>query len=189
MIVRNLGRTLVILGVLGIILCLAWWASYYNNVVQALGPKSALTHPLNCLLWTADICVQPKIAAKLPGFLTAYNPRALWAAIGVLLFGLILVAASRGPETYPQTPPGEPRPFFPRLEPFYAWVRDLSWPIIRIAVGGTYLSYGLTKVMGQDVAVFAERSMAGRGLVPGLLFAYVVYFLETVGAVMIMLGL
>ncbi len=92
-------------------------------------------------------------------------------------------------EPYPATPPGEPKLFIPKLEPFYAWVRDLSWPLIRIAAGGTLLGYGLTKIMSQDVAGFAGRSMAGRGLEPALILAYVVYFLETVGALMIVFGL
>jgi putative oxidoreductase len=87
------------------------------------------------------------------------------------------------------TPPGEPKLFIPKLEPFYAWVRDLSWPLIRLAVGGTLLTHGVGKLMNQDVAVFAARSMAGRGLEPSLPFAYAVYFLESVGAVMIILGL
>ena len=75
------------------------------------------------------------------------------------------------------------------MEPFYAWVRDLSWPLIRIAAGGTLLVHGMGKVLNQDVATFAARAMAGRGLEPALPFAYLIYFLETGGAVMIMLGL
>ncbi len=186
---RNLGRAIVILGVIAIVLSLAWWAVYYNELIRTLGPKPALTHPMHCLLWTADVCVQPQAAAKLPDYLHPYTPLALWGAIAVLLIGLVVVYRSTSPTPYPETPPGEPKLFFPRLEPFYAWVRDLSWPLIRVAVGGTYLSYGLTKILTQDVVTFATRSMAGRGLEPALPLAYVIYFLETVGAVMIMVGL
>jgi putative oxidoreductase len=185
---RNLGRALVILAVAGIVLSMGWWAGYYNELIRALGPKPALAHPMRCLLWTADICVQPQVAAKVQS-LPPYNPLALWAAIAVLILGLFVVYRSNSPYPYPATPPGEPKLFIPKLEPFYAWVRDLSWPLIRVAVGGTYLSYGLTKVLNQDIGAFATRSMAGRGLEPGWLFAYIVYFLETGGAVMIMLGL
>ena len=87
---RNLGRVIVILGVAGVALSMAWWATYYNEVVQALGPKPVLTHPMQCLLWTADVCAQPKVAAKLPAYLAPYTPLALWASIGVLLLGLIV---------------------------------------------------------------------------------------------------
>lgn len=185
---RNIGRTLVILGVLAIVLSLAWWASYYNEVVRALGPKPALAHPMRCLLWTADICAQPQVAAKIPN-LPPYNPLALWASLLLLLVGLAVVFKSACPYPYPNTPAGEPKLFVAKLEPFYAWVRDLSWPLIRIAVGLTLLSFGVTKLLNQDVAAFAARSMAGRGIEPSLLIAYVIYFNETIGAILVAIGL
>jgi putative oxidoreductase len=185
---RNVGRTLVILATLGVILSLGWWATYYNELIRALGPKPAMTHPMRCLLWTADICVQPQAAAKVPN-IRPYMPIAMWVSLAVLLLGLITVSRSAGGHSHPGAPSGEPKLIIGRLEPFYAWVRDLSWPLIRIAVGGTLLMHGLAKVLNQDVAAFAARSMAGRGLEPSLPFAYAVYFLETGGAVMIMLGL
>ena len=185
---RNIGRGLVILGVTGVILSLAWWAAYYNAVIQALGPKPALLHPMRCLLWTADICAQPQVAAKLPN-IPAYTPLAMIGSILVLLIGVLLVARSAAPETYPQTPPGEPRLLIPRLEPFYAWVRDLSWPLVRVAAGGTLLGVGIDKVLNRDINVFATGSMARRGLEPALPLAYFLYFLETFGALMIVLGL
>jgi putative oxidoreductase len=82
----------------------------------------------------------------------------------------------------------EPKPLIPALEPFYAWVRELSWPIIRLTVGGTLLVHGIVKLMGPGIAAFAAGSMARRGIQPALPAAYAVYFLETVGAVAIMLG-
>ena len=87
------------------------------------------------------------------------------------------------------TPAGEPRLVIPALEPFYAWGRDLSWPVIRLTVGGTLLVHGINKLMGAGVAAFASGSLAKRGIEPALPLAYVVFLLETVGAVMIMLGL
>ena len=189
---RNLGRAFVIIGILGIALSMGWWASYYNQVVQALGPKPALTHPMRCLLWASEICTRAEsaaAAAKTAPTIPPYTSGALLGSFAVLLIGLFVVYRSNNLEPYPATPPGEPKLFIPKLEPFYAWVRDLSWPLIRIAAGGTLLGYGLTKIMSQDIAVFASRSMAGRGLEPALILAYVVYFLETVGALMIIFGL
>src|SRR5262249_34770073 len=83
----------------------------------------------------------------------------------------------------------EPKPLIPALEPFYQWVRELSWPLIRLTVGGTLLVHGIVKLMGPGIAVFAQNSMARRGIEPALLVAYLIYFLETVGATAIMVGL
>lgn len=184
---RNIGRAVVFLGIAGVILSLAWWAAYYNGVIQALGPKPALTHPMRCLLWTADICVQPQVAGKVQG--PAYTPLATIGSILILLAGLVLVARSPRPETYPQTPPGEPRPLIPRLEPFYAWTRDLSWLLVRVANGGTLLAIGLDKLLYRDINAFAAGSLARRGLEPAMPLAYFLYFLESFGALMIILGL
>jgi putative oxidoreductase len=85
--------------------------------------------------------------------------------------------------------PGEPRLLIPALAPFYVHARDLSWLIVRLAVGGTLLVHGWNKLMGPGVAAFASGSLARRGIEPSLPLAYVVFFLETVGAICIMLGL
>jgi putative oxidoreductase len=185
---RNLARTLVLFGILAVTLSIAWWAVYYNELIGGAGAKAALPHPMRCLLWTAEICVQPQAAAKVQS-IRPYTPLALWGALVVLLLGLFVVNRTISTQPYPATPQGEPGLIISKLEPFYAWVRDLSWPLIRIAAGGTLLAHGLAKVLVQDVATFAARSMAGRGLEPALPLAYIIYFLETGGAVMIMLGL
>ena len=186
---RNLGRALVWLAILAVILSLAWWATYYNHIVQALGPKPALTHPMRCLLWTADICVQPQAAAKLPSNLPVYTPLAIWGSLVLLLLGLFVVSRTTSTQPYPVTPPGEPKLMIPKLEPFYAWTRDLSWLVVRVATGGTLLAIGIDKVLNRDIGVFATGSMARRGLEPAMPLAYTVYFLESVGALMIILGL
>jgi len=188
MFARNLGRTLVWLAILGVILSLAWWATYYNQLIQALGPKPALTHPMRCLLWTADICVQPQVAAKLQN-LPAYTPLAAWASLALLLVGLFLVSRTTSAQSYPATPPDEPKPIIPKLEPFYAWTRDLSWLLVRVATGGTVFVIGLDKVLNRDINVFATGSLARRGIEPAMPLAYFIYFLESVGALMIVLGL
>jgi putative oxidoreductase len=86
-------------------------------------------------------------------------------------------------------PSGEPRPLIPALAPFYAWVRDLSWLLIRLAAGGTLFTHGWAKLMGSGVAAFATGSLARRGIEPALPLAYVIFFNETVGAICLMLGL
>ena len=83
----------------------------------------------------------------------------------------------------------EPRPIIPALAPFYSVARDLSYPLIRATVGGTLLVHGIVKLMGPPIAVFAQQSMAKRGIEPALLFAWVIFINETIGAVCVILGL
>ncbi len=87
------------------------------------------------------------------------------------------------------TPVAEPRPIIPALAPFYAWTRDGFYPIIRLTAGGMLLVHGVTKLTTTTVAAFAAGSMARRGIEPALPAAYLIFFLETIGAVCIILGL
>ena len=91
----------------------------------------------------------------------------------------------------PQVPPGEPKLVLPFLAPFYAVARDLSYPLMRITLGGLMLFHAFTsgKLTGKvTVAAFAAN-LAKRGLEPSVPLAYLVYFSETVGAVCLMVGL
>ena len=186
---RNLGRAIVILAILAIVLSLGWWAWYYNNIVQGLGPKPAFTHPMRCLLWTADVCSQAISASKGAPQVPPYNPLAIIGSIVLLLVGLFMVYRSASNQPYPVTPVGEPKLFVSKLEPFYAWTRDLSWLVVRVATGGTLLAIGIDKVLNRDINAFATGSMARRGLEPAVPLAHFIYFLESVGALMIILGL
>jgi putative oxidoreductase len=91
---------------------------------------------------------------------------------------------------------GEPRLIIPPLAGFYSHARDLSWLVVRLTAGGMLLVHGIMKVMPMaekgftaTIEAFAAGSMARRGIEPALAAAYVVFFLETIGAVMIILGL
>jgi len=83
----------------------------------------------------------------------------------------------------------EPRPIIPALGPVYEQTRDLSYLIVRLAAGGMLLTHGIIKLTTGTVAGFATGSLARRGIEPALPLAYLVWFLETVGAVCIILGL
>jgi putative oxidoreductase len=82
----------------------------------------------------------------------------------------------------------EPRPIIPALAPFYAnFARDISWPLIRVTVGGTLLVHGINRAtipLGH-----AAQEMAKNGLQPALLFAALALINETVGAACVALGL
>src|SRR5262245_45622192 len=84
---------------------------------------------------------------------------------------------------------GEPRPVLPALAPFYDQSRDFAWLVVRCTAGGMLLVHGLDKVLYRSIAGFASGSLARRGIEPSIALAYVVFFLETVGAVCIILGL
>ena len=51
------------------------------------------------------------------------------------------------------------------------------------------LVHGITKLTSLTVAGFAASSLAKRGIEPALPLAYVVFFLETIGAICLALGL
>ena len=82
----------------------------------------------------------------------------------------------------------EPRPIIPAMAPLYDHTRDLSYLLIRLVVGGTLLVHGINKLMGPGVVAFAQ-GLARRGIEPSLPFAYWIFFAETIGALMVMLGL
>ena len=96
----------------------------------------------------------------------------------------------------PRAAAGEPKPIIPPLAAFYAHARDLSWLLVRLTAGGMLLVHGIMKVMPMaekgftaTIEAFAAGSMARRGIEPALAAAYAVFFLETIGALMIMFGL
>jgi putative oxidoreductase len=84
-------------------------------------------------------------------------------------------------------PAGEPKPIIPPLASFYLHARDLGWLVVRLTAGGMLLVHGIMKIMPMSERGFAaviEAFATG-----SLILAYVVFFIETIGAVMIILGL
>jgi putative oxidoreductase len=82
---------------------------------------------------------------------------------------------------------GEPKLLFPGLAPFYDAVSDLWYPLIRITVGGCLFVHGWGKVNAGLGAIAAD--MAKSGFVPATGFAAAALFLESVGALCVVLGL
>ncbi len=82
----------------------------------------------------------------------------------------------------------EPRPIIAALAPFYTrFAREISYPLIRVTVGGTLLVHGINRAM--IPLSRASEEMAKGGLEPALLFAIIALINETVGAVCVALGL
>src|SRR6516165_11974610 len=89
-------------------------------------------------------------------------------------------------------PAGEPKPIILPLASFYSHTRDLSWLVVRLTAGGMLLVHGIMKVMpmaengfAATIGAFAAGSMARRGIEPAGLFAYAVFAIETIGALLI----
>jgi putative oxidoreductase len=82
----------------------------------------------------------------------------------------------------------EPRPLIKALAPFYGFTREISYPLIRATVGGTFLMHGIVHLTGTPITAFAQY-MTKHGLEPGMLFAVIGYVNETIGAVCVILGL
>jgi putative oxidoreductase len=80
-----------------------------------------------------------------------------------------------------------PKLLFPGLAGFYAAVSDLWYPMIRITAGAVLLFYGWGKLMSGVAPVSA--TLAKYGIEPSGPLGYVIIFIETVGAVCIVLGL
>lgn len=81
----------------------------------------------------------------------------------------------------------EPRLIIPALAPFYKFAREISYPLIRVTVGGTLLVHGINRA-AMPLSRAAEE-MAKLGHEPAMAFAVLALLNETVGAVCVILGL
>lgn len=81
----------------------------------------------------------------------------------------------------------EPRLIFPRLAGFYAAVSDLWYPMIRFTTGAILFAHGWTKITGGIGGVIGFYTRVG--LPTPTLLAYSAFFLETVGAACLAVGL
>jgi putative oxidoreductase len=83
---------------------------------------------------------------------------------------------------------GETRLIFPGLSDFYASWQDISYTLVRVIMGYILFMHGWVKVTGPGLTGVTGY-MAKNNLVPGSAFAGAAIFLETVGAVCLIVGL
>ena len=81
-----------------------------------------------------------------------------------------------------------PRPIIPALGKHYACAGDWAYLLLRVAAGLMLTTHVWPKLMAGPAAV-AANVMARRGIEPSVPLAYAVFFLETIGALCIILGL
>jgi putative oxidoreductase len=77
---------------------------------------------------------------------------------------------------------------FPGLAGFYASVQPVTYTLLRVVIGYILFMHGWAKVTGAGLAGISAY-MAKQGLEPGAVFAVAAIFLETIGAICIILGL
>jgi putative oxidoreductase len=82
----------------------------------------------------------------------------------------------------------DPRPVFPALGRYYQFTSDLAYLIVRVTAGLMLIPHGWPKVTAGASAV-AANVLSRRGIEPSLPLAYLIMFLETIGGIMIAIGL
>jgi putative oxidoreductase len=83
---------------------------------------------------------------------------------------------------------GETKLIFPGLAGFYESWRDIAYTLVRVIIGYVLLMHGWTKV-GTFGLAGVTGFMTKQGLEPATLFALAAMFLETVGAICVIIGL
>jgi putative oxidoreductase len=81
----------------------------------------------------------------------------------------------------------EPRLLIPGLAGFYARCGEIAYALVRIVIGYNLFMHGWVKVHNGYAGITAY--MAKNGLEPAAIFAGAAMFLETVGAICIIVGL
>ena len=76
----------------------------------------------------------------------------------------------------------------PGLAPFYATWADIAFTAMRVVLGYILFMHGWGKVTGAGLAGISAY-MTKQGLHPGTVFAAAAMFLETIGAICLVIGL
>jgi len=82
----------------------------------------------------------------------------------------------------------EPKPIFPALARYYPFASDLAYLIVRVTAGLMLIPHGWAKVFGRGAAGVAT-SLTNYGLPLALPSAYLIMTLETLGGLLIAIGL
>lgn len=85
-------------------------------------------------------------------------------------------------------PSAYPNLYIPGFGPFYNCVADYVYPFLRVVAGLMLLPHGIPKLMAGPLA-FASGSLARRGIEPAYAAAVLIIALETIGGVLIAIGL
>jgi len=82
----------------------------------------------------------------------------------------------------------EPRPVIPALGKYYAFTSDLAYLIVRVTAGLMLIPHGWPKVFGRGASGVAAM-LTNYGIPAAQPFAYLIMGLETIGGILIAIGL
>jgi putative oxidoreductase len=82
---------------------------------------------------------------------------------------------------------GDTKLYFPGLSSIYDGLADWGYPLLRVTAGLMLIPHVWPKLMSAGAAGVAA-GLARRGIEPALPFAYLIMFLESVGAICIAIG-
>jgi putative oxidoreductase len=82
----------------------------------------------------------------------------------------------------------EPRPLLPALGRYYGFTSDLAYLIVRVTAGLMLIPHGWPKVFTRGASGVATM-LTGYGIPAALPFAYLIMALETIGGILIAIGL
>jgi putative oxidoreductase len=82
----------------------------------------------------------------------------------------------------------EPRPVIPALGQYYKFPSDLAYLIVRVTAGLMLIPHGWPKVFGRGASGVAAM-LTNYGIPAALPFAYLIMGLETIGGILIAIGL
>lgn len=82
----------------------------------------------------------------------------------------------------------DPRPLVPALGRYYGFTSDLAYLIVRVTVGLMLIPHGYPKIMTMGASGVAAM-LSRYGIEPALPLAYAVIAVETIGGIMIAIGL
>lgn len=82
----------------------------------------------------------------------------------------------------------EARLIFPALRGFYDSFSEIAYVLMRVVIGYILFMHGWAKISA-GVSAVAANVMAKNGLEPAIVFASAAMFLETIGAICIIIGL
>jgi len=106
----KLGRTLIGIGIAGLVGSLLWWLIFFSRVSRAFGGKASdLGNALQCLVSNSGPCGFIAGIASAAGEF-AYQPAFFWISAVVLMIGLV-VTGSAGPAASGGTAAGASAPY------------------------------------------------------------------------------
>lgn len=86
---KKLAGIVLGIGALGVIASLAWWYSFYSNVVGKSRGLSTMSDAFSCIYSSSGGCSVVSGISSLAGQ-TPYNPTWFWISIVVLAVGAVL---------------------------------------------------------------------------------------------------